>query len=86
MIQYREILRLHSQGVSQRGIAAACRCSRKTIRDLVERAKNHGIEWPFEKNTTDSDLQELLFPEKATVQTGNCRIATTSTGKWAKAA
>ncbi|MDI3532846.1 MAG: hypothetical protein PWR28_1191, partial [Synergistaceae bacterium] len=29
MIQYREILRLHSQGVSQRGIAAACRCSRK---------------------------------------------------------
>jgi len=65
MIQYREILRLHSQGVSQRGIAAACRCSRKTIRDLVERAKNHGIEWPFEKNVTDSDLQELLYPEKS---------------------
>ncbi len=65
MIQYREILRLHSQGVSQRGIAAACRCSRKTIRDLVERAKNHGIEWPFEKNVTDSGLQELLYPEKS---------------------
>ncbi|QPM69093.1 hypothetical protein [Atribacter laminatus] len=24
MIKYREILRLHSQGVSQRGIAASC--------------------------------------------------------------
>jgi len=46
MIQYREILRLHSQGVSQRGIAAACRCSRKTIRDLVERAVFCKLEVP----------------------------------------
>ena len=64
MIQYREILRLHSQGVTQRGIAAACQCGRVTIRTLIERAEKHGITWPFEKDMTDADLQELLFPEK----------------------
>lgn len=64
MIKYREILRLHSQGVSQRGIAASCQCSRTTIRNVVERAERHEISWPFDKNMTDADLQELLFPEK----------------------
>ncbi|MDP3044421.1 MAG: helix-turn-helix domain-containing protein [Eubacteriales bacterium] len=42
MIQYREILRLHSQGVTQRGIAAACQCGRVTIRTLIERAEKRG--------------------------------------------
>lgn len=65
MIQYREILRLHSQGVSQRGIASACRCGRATIRTTVERAERQGITWPFEQDITDADLQTMLFPEKA---------------------
>lgn len=64
MIKYREILRLHSQGVSQRGIAAGCQSSRTTIRNVLERAERHEISWPFEKDMTDSALQELLFPEK----------------------
>lgn len=65
MIKYREILRLHSQGVSQRGIAAGCQCSRTTIRNVLEQAEKHEISWPFEKDMTDADLQELLFPEKS---------------------
>jgi transposase len=65
MIKYREILRLHSQGVSQRGIAASCHCSRSTIRNVLERAQRQEISWPFEKDMTDADLQELLFPEKS---------------------
>ena len=37
MTKYREILRLHSQGVSQRGIASSCRCSRNTVSKVLER-------------------------------------------------
>jgi len=65
LIKYREILRLHSQGVSQRGIAASCRSSRNTIRNVLERAQSHEISWPFEKDMTDADLQKMLFPEKS---------------------
>lgn len=36
MTQYREILRLHQQGISGRGIAASLSYSRHTISDLLE--------------------------------------------------
>lgn len=65
MTMYREILRLHSQGVSQRGIASSCQCSRNTIRVVLERAEKHGVSWLLQKDLTDSVLQELLFPEKS---------------------
>ncbi|MFD1708796.1 IS21 family transposase, partial [Siminovitchia sediminis] len=64
MIKYREILRLHAQGVSQRGIASSCSSSRNTISDVLSRARIQGISWPFEKDMSDAELQELLYPEK----------------------
>jgi transposase len=64
MIRYQEILRLHSQGVSQRGIASSCQCSRNTVRKVLEKANEQVMSWPFKKEITDADLQELLFPEK----------------------
>lgn len=64
MTKYTEILRLHSQGVSGRGIASSCSCSRNTVSNVLERAKHHEIHWPFEKDLTDQDLENLLFPEK----------------------
>ena len=64
MIKYREILRLHAQGLSQRGIASSCSNSRNTISDVLKRAQNHGLSWPFEKDMSDGELQEFLFPEK----------------------
>ena len=39
MTNYREILRLHSRGISQRGIAASCQCSRNTVKRVLARAK-----------------------------------------------
>lgn len=65
MINYREILRLHSQGISQRGIAASCQCSRNTVSAVIQRADECGIAWPFKKELSDSELQDLMFPEKA---------------------
>ncbi len=47
MTKYREILRLHSQGVSQRVIASSCQCSRNTVSSVLERERraivSHGL-------------------------------------------
>ncbi|KXG74964.1 helix-turn-helix domain-containing protein [Thermotalea metallivorans] len=39
MTKYREILRLYSQGISQRSIATSCECSRNTVSKVIARAK-----------------------------------------------
>lgn len=64
MTNYREILRLHSQGISQRGIASSCECSRNTVSAVIKRADEIGISWPFEKDISNGKLQTLMFPEK----------------------
>lgn len=64
MIKYREILRLHAQGLSMRGIAASCSNSRNTVSEVLKRAESQGISWPFERDMSDGQLQEVLFPEK----------------------
>lgn len=64
MTKYREILRLHTKGISGRGIAASCQCSRNTVAAVLERAVQCGISWPFEKDYSDGELQSILFPEK----------------------
>ncbi|WP_243647021.1 helix-turn-helix domain-containing protein [Scopulibacillus darangshiensis] len=62
VVKYREILRLHAQGVSQRGIAASCSCSRSTIREVVKRAEKGGIFWPFEDDMSDCISPFTLVP------------------------
>ncbi|MDC3411853.1 hypothetical protein [Terrihalobacillus insolitus] len=57
MIKYREILRLHSQEVTQRGIASSSGHSRNTIRDVLQRAEEKDMRWPLESDITDLDLQ-----------------------------
>ena len=61
MTQYREILRLYSQGISQRSIAVSCACSRNTVSSVLSRAEERGIVWPLPKEMTDAKLQKLLF-------------------------
>jgi len=63
MTNYREILRLHSRGISQRGIAASCQCSRNTVNRVLARAKETSIGWPLKDDLTDGDLEKLLFPD-----------------------
>ena len=38
MTQYRQILGLHSQGISQRSIAQSCKYSRNTVAAVLQRA------------------------------------------------
>ena len=61
MTRYREILRLHSQGISSRNIAASLKCSRNTIRVVIARASEEGIIWPLSDAVTDRVLEQTLF-------------------------
>ena len=58
---YREILRLHNQGISQRSIAASCACSRNTVARVLQRAEEKGITWPLPENLDDNTLEHQLF-------------------------
>ena len=64
MVDYRNILRLQSQGHSQREIERELYCSRHTISEVVIRAKAAGIAWPMEDDVTNKDIQTILFPGK----------------------
>lgn len=64
MTDYREILRLYSQGISQRSIAVSCGCSRNTISTVLDRASQHTLEWDQVGELTNSDLFQRLYPEK----------------------
>jgi transposase len=65
MTQYREILRLHSQGISQHSSATSCACSRNTVFKIIQRAEELNISWPLEKDWTDGELRQRLFSEVA---------------------
>ena len=64
MVDYRNILRLQSQGHSQREIERELYCSRHTISEVLIRAKSDGIAWPLEDDVTNEDIQAILFPGK----------------------
>jgi len=62
MTSYREILRLYSQGLSQRSIAASCGCGKGTVQRTVEHAKKHDLAWPLPPEMTDERLRDLFSP------------------------
>lgn len=64
MTNYREIIRLNVQGISQRSIALSCQCSRNTVSKVLTRARKQNIQWPLSSETSDLDLEKKLFPEK----------------------
>ncbi|WP_135557777.1 IS21 family transposase [Paenibacillus cymbidii] len=69
MTPYRQILRLHSQGISQRNIAVSCACSRNTVAKVIERAAELGMTWPLENDLTDGELRQRFFGPSASAAT-----------------
>jgi transposase len=63
MTYYREILRLHSRGISQRDIASSCQCSRNTVKKVLAQAKEKSLKWPLQTDLTDGDLEKIFFPD-----------------------
>ena len=68
MTNYRETLRLSSQGISQRSIAVSCEYSRNIVSSILKRAKERGISWTLPQGISDSDLIKLLFPTRVLTQ------------------
>jgi transposase len=62
MTSYREILRLYTQGISQRSIARSCGCSRNTVFRVISQAQQQKVEWNQVKEFSDGDLNQKLFP------------------------
>ena len=60
MTSYREILRLHSQGLSHRSIVASCGCGKGTVQRTIAHAKEHGLVWPLGPEMTDERLRQLF--------------------------
>ncbi len=63
MTKYREILRLHSMGLSQQNIAYSCSVSKKTVNKVLKRANEMDISWPLPDSQTDKTLSDLIFPK-----------------------
>lgn len=63
MTKYREILRLHSLGLSQKDIAGSCGVSKKTVNKVLKAAREKNIFWPLSDTDTDAVLSEKLFPK-----------------------
>jgi DNA-binding transcriptional MocR family regulator len=61
---YREILRMHSRGISQRSIASTLQCSRNTVSKALKKAQELGLTWPLKDDLTEDRLAALLSPEK----------------------
>ena len=64
MTNYREILRLASQGLSQRSIAASCECGKSTVQRTLAQAKEHGLKWPLAHELTNERIRKLFYPSE----------------------
>ena len=64
MTNYKEILRLHSLGISKSQIAASCSCSRTTVISTLQKASEKGITWETAKDMPDKELSKALFPSE----------------------
>ena len=67
MTKYREILRLHSLGLSQKDIAGSCNVSKKTVNKVLKAAEEKNIFWPLSDTDTDVVLSEKMFPKVSKV-------------------
>ena len=66
MRKIEEILRLkYEAGLSHRAIAQSCLVSPSTVSEYVTHAKAAGLSWPLPEGMSAEDLDELLFPQRA---------------------
>ncbi|MFC7393363.1 IS21 family transposase [Scopulibacillus cellulosilyticus] len=69
MVNYRKILEMYFEGVSQRTISSSTGHSRNSVSEVVQRAKKLGVE-SLSDTMTNSWLETFLFPEKQAIEKG----------------
>ena len=70
MVDYKQILRLRAEGVSQRGIADALGCSRNTIAAVFAAANGAGIGFGQVADLAADEVRNLLLPEPVRPESG----------------
>src|SRR5665213_90783 len=60
----KEVLRLHSHGMSQHQIARSCSVSQSTVHDYISAAQTAGVKWPLPEDWSDRQIGEALFPQR----------------------
>jgi hypothetical protein len=84
MTSHKEILRLHSLEIDNTRIASACGCSRTTVINVLQRAKDQGLSWQMAADMSDKELPRRLFPfreRQARVQNVGLRVHPSGDGK-----
>ena len=61
MRKLKEVLRLHSHGMSQHQIARSCSVSQSTVHDYISAAQTAGVKWPLPEDWGDRQIGEALF-------------------------
>lgn len=62
MVDYREIIRLHSLNFSNAGIANSIRCSRNTVSEVLKLAETHALDWPIPEALKTEILKYCFIP------------------------
>ena len=64
MRKLKEVLRLHSIGMSQHQIARSCSISQSTVHEYVSAARSAGVKWPVPESWDDRQIEQTLFPHR----------------------
>lgn len=64
MRKLKEVLRLHSLGLSQHQIARSCSISQSTVHEYVSAAQAAGLSWPLPEDWGDQQIEKALFPQR----------------------
>jgi hypothetical protein len=62
MRKLKEVLRLHSIGISRHRIARSCSISQSTVHEYVSAAKSAGVPFPMPDDWDDTRIEQTLFP------------------------
>src|SRR2546422_4744669 len=64
MRKLKEVLRLHSLGLSQHQIARSCSISQSTVHEYVSASQAAGVQWPLPEGWDDQQTEQALFPQR----------------------
>ena len=64
MRKLKEVLRLHSLGLSQHQIARSCSISQSTVHEYVSAAQTAGVKGPVPADWDDQQIERTFFPQR----------------------
>ena len=68
MIQYRKILEMAQEGLSLRTVSASTGHGRPKVTEILQLAKEKGLECPLTEEMDDHWIEEFLYPYKAVLE------------------